>query len=107
MTVSKIECFKLACDRCEGAYVDDDSEATIHMPTSEKIRDWAGKEGWVISASEDVCVDCRIVAASEPHEFRPRPDQFCVWCGEWADRQLHTNAPTPGQLEIRAGDQAS
>lgn len=105
MSTSTMVCHLLACDRCKEPYRDHDhTEGRYHAPTVEEIRRWAAvSDSWVITPDEDVCDECAKAVAGKPHEFRPGPDLFCAWCKEWADYELHTNAPVLGQTEMIFG----
>lgn len=94
-------CHMLDCDRCRREFRDEDeSEGRFHAPDVETIRDWARSHSWVITPAEDVCWHCAEKVGQRRHEFRSGPDQFCIWCKEWADDESHTNAPLLGQTEI-------
>lgn len=101
MSATPMTCHLLDCDRCGDPYKDEDSEGRYHGSTPEEIRRWASvSDSWVITKDEDVCDLCAKKASEQPHEFLPGPDLFCAWCKEWADDELHTNAPILGQTEI-------
>ncbi len=107
MSTSTTICHLLDCDRCGEPYRDHyESEGRYHADTAEQIRQWAATgDSWVITKAEDVCDECAKQVAEDRHEFLAGPDEFCAWCKEWADADLHTNAPLLGQTEIPTGGQ--